>query len=272
MTVHHHRVGAGAPLVLIHGIGHRWQAWRPVLERLAAYHDVIAIDLPGFGRSPVPPGGMPPDMPATVAALAAVLADWGIERPHVAGYSLGGAISLELAAGGVVSSATAFSPAGFFTPAERRRALTILNALRANTFLPRPVISAALRSGRMRAMCLAPIVAYPDRLGLERAVGDAIAMRRGRGYRQVARAARGYAFDGTRLAGSDVPVTVGWGEGDRIFRVHQADRVRRALPQARVQILPGCGHVPMSDNPGLVCDLILETTGAVRSAEGSDRP
>jgi pimeloyl-ACP methyl ester carboxylesterase len=69
-----------------------------------------------------------------------------------------------------------------------------------------------------------------------------------------------------------VPVTVGWGEGDRIFRVHQADRVRRALPQARVQILPGCGHVPMSDNPGLVCDLILETTGAVRSAEGSDRP
>jgi pimeloyl-ACP methyl ester carboxylesterase len=269
MTLHRHRVGAGEPLLLIHGIGHRWQAWRPVLGRLAAHHDVIAIDLPGFGGSPVPPGGMPRDMPATVASVVAVLADWGIERPHVAGYSLGGAISLELAAAGVVSSATAFSPAGFFTPAERRRALRILNTMRANTFLPRPVISTMLRSDRIRAMCFAPIVAYPGRLDLEQAVADAVAMRRGRGFRPVARAARGYAFDGARLVGSSVPVTVAWGDRDRILGVHQAERARAALPHARVLTLLDCGHVPMSDNPDRVSDLILETTGAAspRAAE-----
>jgi pimeloyl-ACP methyl ester carboxylesterase len=40
--------------VLIHGIGHRWQAWLPIMEELAAHHEVIALDLPGFGASPVP--------------------------------------------------------------------------------------------------------------------------------------------------------------------------------------------------------------------------
>jgi pimeloyl-ACP methyl ester carboxylesterase len=260
--IHHHRVGSGEPLLLLHGIGHRWQAWQPVLNRLAAHHDVIAIDLPGFGRSPVPAGGMPTDMPAIVATVAAILASWGIDRPHVAGYSLGGAIGLELAAAGQVSSATAFAPAGFFTPAERRRALAILNVLRANTFLPRPVITAALRSHRMRTVCFGPIVAYPHRLELERAVGDALAMRRGLGFRAVARAARGYRFDAARLADAPVRVTVGWGDRDRILGVHQADRVRAALPRARVLTLAGCGHVPMSDDPVRVSELILQTTGA----------
>ncbi|HCU52375.1 MAG TPA: alpha/beta hydrolase, partial [Micromonosporaceae bacterium] len=66
------RRGSGSPLVLIHGIGHRWQAWEPVLDELAEHHEVLAIDLPGFGKSPVPDGGMPPDMAATVASVAAV--------------------------------------------------------------------------------------------------------------------------------------------------------------------------------------------------------
>ena len=89
------RCGAGEPLVLVHGIGHRWQAWTPVLDRLAAHHDVIAIDLPGFGESPVPPGGMPRGMAATVAMMAEYFAAEGLDRPHVAGLSFGGALALE---------------------------------------------------------------------------------------------------------------------------------------------------------------------------------
>ena len=49
------RRGTGAPLILIHGIGHHWQAWLPVMDRLAASRTVIAIDLPGFGVSPACP-------------------------------------------------------------------------------------------------------------------------------------------------------------------------------------------------------------------------
>jgi pimeloyl-ACP methyl ester carboxylesterase len=57
IVVHFHRVGAGEPLVLIHGIGSRWQLWRPLLPALAARYDVIAVDLPGFGASPPLPAG-----------------------------------------------------------------------------------------------------------------------------------------------------------------------------------------------------------------------
>ncbi|GFJ91813.1 alpha/beta fold hydrolase [Phytohabitans rumicis] len=110
------RRGAGEPLVLLHGIGHHWRAWTPVLDRLAAQHDVIAIDLPGFGASPLPADGAPTSMARAVDGVAAFVADLGVGRPHVAGNSLGGAIALELAAAGLVSSATALSP-----PASSRR-------------------------------------------------------------------------------------------------------------------------------------------------------
>lgn len=268
MVINKRRGGAGEPLVLIHGIGHRLQAWEPVFGILAERHEVVAIDLPGFGLSPVPAGGMPRDMAATVAAMAAAFEEWGLDRPHVAGNSLGGAIGLELAAAGAVRSATVFSPAGFFTDAERRRALRILNTLRANTFAPKPLIRMTMRSPSLRAASLSALVARPGQLDSDRVLGDALALRSGRGFRPVARSARDYAFDGSRLD-STVAVTVGWGEHDRIFGVHQAERVRAKLPGARVVTMPGCGHVPMSDDPELVARLILETTQARRSASAT---
>src|SRR5258708_1774749 len=109
------RRGSGEPLVLIHGIGHRWQAWEPVIDRLAAHHDVIAIDIPGFGESPMlelGPGERP-TMDVAMRQIAESFKDFGIERPHVAGNSLGGALALELAKAGHAASVTALSPGGF---------------------------------------------------------------------------------------------------------------------------------------------------------------
>jgi pimeloyl-ACP methyl ester carboxylesterase len=258
LTVNAVRRGAGPPLLLLHGIGHRWQAWEPVLDRLAEVHEVIALDLPGFGESPMPADGMPLDMPSTVARFPGLLAELGVVRPHVAGNSLGGAIALELAAAGLAASVTAIAPAGFYTAAERRRALAILAVLRANTFLPAPVVRAVLRSPAMRAVCFGRLVAHPSRLSVERAVGDALAMRRGKAYRPVARSARRYLFAGT----PGVPVTIAWGTKDRILLPREAQRARERLPDARHVELPGCGHVPMGDDPELVASVILETTAA----------
>jgi len=77
------RRGTGTPLVLLHGIGHRWQAWQPVLDPLAERHDVIAIDLPGFGGSPTLPDDRPYDMIAAVPAIVVDLVGVGatVERP-----------------------------------------------------------------------------------------------------------------------------------------------------------------------------------------------
>lgn len=254
----HVRTGSGPPLVLLHGIGGRWQVWEPVMEQLAARHDVIALDLPGFGMSPPAADGAPAGIPALASYISAFLAAEGIERPHVAGNSLGGALALELACAGAAASATAFSPAGFATAADRRRALVLLTGIRASTFLPRAVLRVALRSRPVQALGFGLVVAQPDRLSSERAVGDALAMRRGRGFRPVARALRDYELAGDPAVPA-VPVTIAWAGEDRILPPRQAERAEARLPHARHIRLPGCGHVPMSDDPDAVASVIGST-------------
>jgi pimeloyl-ACP methyl ester carboxylesterase len=270
MELVHERRGSGPPLVLLHGLGHHWRAWEPVLDRLADRHEVIAVDLPGFGASVLPPGQVPADMPEVVTAVAAFLARFGLDRPHVAGNSFGGAIALELACAGLVSSATALAPAGFCTRLELRWAIGVLRAHRLAAHLPEPVLRTAVRTRPVRALSFGMIVAKPGRLQPEAALRDALALRHGKGFRTVARAGRTYAFGGR----PDVPVTVAWGTRDRVLLYRQADRARRHLPHARHVTLHGCGHVPMNDDPELVASVILETTAAAvgERPAGTGRP
>jgi pimeloyl-ACP methyl ester carboxylesterase len=60
----------------------------------------------------------------------------------------------------------------------------------------------------------------------------------------------------------DVPVTIAWGDRDRLLRPHQARIAQERLPKARFVPLPGCGHVPMTDNPELVADVLLQGSSA----------
>jgi pimeloyl-ACP methyl ester carboxylesterase len=59
------------------------------------------------------------------------------------------------------------------------------------------------------------------------------------------------------------PVTVAWSEHDRILPMHEGlPHARRLVPSARFVILPGLGHVPMIDDPQMVAEVVLRTTGA----------
>jgi pimeloyl-ACP methyl ester carboxylesterase len=268
MTVHYRRSGRGEPLVLIHGIGHHWRAWEPVIDLLAEHHDVIALDLPGFGRSPAPVRNE--GMPSAVTALAEFFAAEGLDRPHVAGNSLGGAIALELAAAGLVRSATALSPAGFASPAQLRRALAVLRGHRYGAFTPAPVLRLFYRTEFGKRFSFGWLVSRPAGITAERALADTLALRGGKGFGAVARHGRTNAFTGDPAG---VPVTVAWGDRDRILLPVQALRAREALPAARHIVLDGCGHVPMSDDPGAVACAILNTTGgALRSGSVSEPP
>jgi len=118
-----HVGGQGSALVLLHGLGGTWEAWRPVLPALEARHRVHAITLPGHHGGPAYAGSGD----ATVAGLAdqiiASLRAQGIARAHVAGNSLGGWLSLELARRGFARSVVAFSPAGGWRTDEDYRAV-----------------------------------------------------------------------------------------------------------------------------------------------------
>jgi pimeloyl-ACP methyl ester carboxylesterase len=249
------RRGAGEPLLLLHGIGHHWQAWEPVLDVLAAEREVIAVDLPGFGASDGLPEGCPYDLSTVVPVLGAFCGAVGFERPHVAGNSLGGLLALELGREKLVRSVTALSPAGFWSESERRYAFGTLRAMRgAALALPVPLIERLSRSAAGRTVLTSTIYARPGRRSPEAVVAETLALREATGFHQTLAAGRTALF---RDVVPSVPVTVAWGSGDRLLLRRQGIRAKQILPAARLVRLPGCGHVPMNDDPDLVARVLL---------------
>ena len=255
IEVVYERRGAGSPLVLLHGIGHRWQAWEPVLDLLAAHHDVIAVDLPGFGQSPLA-ADRDYNMAGAVSMTAELFSSLGLDRPHVAGNSLGGVLSIELASAGLVRSATALAPAGFWTARDRAWALGVLTALRSSARAPLGIRSAFVRAKLTRMLGASLLYGRPSRLAADIVLADLASFATSPAFDLVARAGRNYVY---ASPAPTVPVTVVWGARDRILWPRQARRAAQLLPAATHVMLPRCGHVPMSDDPTRVADLILTT-------------
>ncbi|MEV0321658.1 alpha/beta fold hydrolase [Streptomyces sp. NPDC050658] len=257
LSVAHERAGTGEPLLLLHGIGHHLQAWHPVFEILATEYDVTAVDLPGFGASDPLPDGLPYNIETVVSVLGALCEALEIERPHVAGNSLGGLLAMELGREKLVRSVTALSPAGFWNQAERRYAFTTLLAMRRGArLLPLPAIERLAGSAAGRAALTSTIYARPGRRSPDAVVAETLALRDAAGFEETLAAGRDVLF------ADDVPglpVTVAWGSKDRILLRRQGIRAKHAVPDARLVRLPGCGHVPMNDDPALVARVIADT-------------
>ncbi|MFF0064651.1 alpha/beta fold hydrolase [Streptomyces sp. NPDC005279] len=256
LSVAYERTGAGEPLLLLHGIGHHWQAWEPVLGILAAERDVIAVDLPGFGSSPALPDGVSYDLSTVGSVLGTLCEKLEIERPHVVGNSLGGLLALELGREKLVRSVTALSPAGFWSERERRYAFATLRAMRLGAqSMPLPLIERLSRTAAGRTALTSSIYARPGRRSPEAAVAETLALRDATGFHQTLAAGRYVLFTDDV---PDVPVTIGWGTKDRLLLRRQGIRAKHAIPGARLVRLPGCGHVPMNDDPALVARVILD--------------
>ncbi|WP_066933736.1 alpha/beta fold hydrolase [Microtetraspora fusca] len=257
MELTYERRGTGPPLVLLHGIGHHWQAWLPVMDLLAERHDVIAVDFPGFGASPP----FAPDTPYNAETVAFAIEEFwdglGISQPHVAGNSLGGYVALDMASRGVVRTAVALSPAGFWSRTELLYARMALRALRRAASRTSEGTAAALMSSALgRAASLGLLVADPSRIPDEEILLGTEALRNAAGFDEMLNSFAWLAPPAPPKA----PITIAWGDHDRLLPRRQAVRAGR-WAQQRVKLLAGCGHVPMSDDPALVARIILETTG-----------
>ena len=255
MGLHHHREGSGEPLVLVHGVGSRRQVWDPVLAPLAAAHDVWAVDLPGFGASP--PDGTAPSVGALADRLEAFFAAEGIERPHIAGSSMGGGIALELARRGVVRSATAVSPVGFWTPREREWCIGSLQATLRLLPALRPVLGPLVATGAGRTLLFEQYLFKPWRLGADEAVATVDALIGSASTPAALAAFRDHVFTDPAALRGGPPLTVAWGDHDYLLLTRQRERARRMLPWARHVELPGCGHLPFSDAPELLATVLL---------------
>ncbi|MBS4101491.1 alpha/beta fold hydrolase [Tsukamurella paurometabola] len=249
------RFGSGEPLVLVHGIAHRRQAWYPVAERLAEHREVVLFDLPGHGESPALDLAGRTVQEALQQHLEDLFRELGLVRPHIAGNSLGGRIALEAAASGIVSSATGLAPAGFWRDDKDFQLIRAhFAALIAAGRVAAPLAPTLTRSGIGRRLMLASLMTHGERLSADRVLGD---LRNMVEARKTLRDIIGGAFSFEAEIAADVPVTVAWGTRDRVLLPYQGRRARRLLPQAEHVWLPGSGHVPMSDDADAVVEIIL---------------
>ncbi len=250
------RAGSGPAVVLLHGFASSIYTWKDVLPALARDHDVVALDLPGFGQSDQPPQLDAAEFPDVVIGLMDRL---GLEQASVVGNSLGGATAVGIAA----------------ARPERVEALVLLDSAGFNlSEEDRPWILRMMGGAVGRALERAPIRGRVLRLGLRQVFHDPALITRERfdeylaplvrpgamgSMRSIllARARQGLAFR-EQVTAVRAPALVIWGRNDRWVPVDQADLFVAAIPGARKVVLDGCGHLPQEERPQEVLRLLAE--------------
>lgn len=239
----------GNPLVLIHGFGGGLDNWLFNQPALAENHDVLALDLPGHGRSSKEVGGG--DMGMLIGVFGDALDAVGIGRAYLVGHSMGGAIALLFAIKnpGRVTGLTLIAPAGL--------------GPEVNMDFIDGFISAAKRK-EMRAV-LELLVGDPALIGRDM-INDVLKYKRLDGVDRALRSLAEGLFPGGRqktfepgdLARIQAPVSVIWGRNDRILPVGHADN----LPDgAEIHRLDGIGHMPHLEAAAEVNRLIEAALG-----------
>jgi pimeloyl-ACP methyl ester carboxylesterase len=259
---------AREPLVLLHALGTSPRVWDGVRPFLDPHHELVALTTLGHRG-----GAAPSHRPVTVRDLVdeaeRELDARGLERPHIAGNSLGGWMAIELARRGRARSVCALSPAGSWTAgtAEQtsgvrkiRRSIRMAQLGRA---LP---MSLLMRSAYVRRLVLRDVAEHGERLTPA----------------QTAEATRDLL---ECIVAEDIlptedqiqpldplpcPITLAWSGEDKLLPAEINGAVaRERLPQARFVVLPGTGHIPMIDDPENVARTILEAAGAEHRARAS---
>jgi pimeloyl-ACP methyl ester carboxylesterase len=249
-----HRTGAGEPLVLLHGIGESVVGWQPVHQALSDHYDVVAFDLPGFGRSPALPPGIAPTAAALADAIEGELDRLGVAQFHVAGYSLGARVALELATRGRTLSIIAVAPDGLGTPLERVHQAAALLSGRTLARLLAPIATPVVATGAGRSLFFTMERSRPWQLPAEDARQLLLDFAQAPAYLETVQASM---FDvPTRLERITCPVLLLQGTADPLVSM-QSPRFLAFVRHAQLQWLPGLSHVPISDDPQLVASLML---------------
>jgi pimeloyl-ACP methyl ester carboxylesterase len=262
----------------VHGLGGASTNWTDLAGLLAVRFDGWAVDLPGFGRSQPPPRGrysIRGHVQTVIEVLEQVADQPGEEagRPvHLLGNSLGGLVSVLVAARrpDLVASLTLISPAMpvYRVPAAFSRALLLILLPGVPSLAERRMagIEPEEHVRAMVTMCFGdPALVPPERV--EQAVSE-MRERAGQPWadRALTRSMRGlitsYLRVGTanawRMARSLRPPTlVLWGASDRLVDPRLAPRLAAAIPDARLAVLDGVGHVAMLEAPETTARLVL---------------
>jgi pimeloyl-ACP methyl ester carboxylesterase len=245
-------LGAGPTLLFVHGLSGQWANWLEQLSVLGGYRRV-ALDLPGFGQSPMPAAEISIDGYARL--LERLLDELDIESATVIGNSMGGlvAAALALAEPRRVARLVLVSPAGISTHgyggaargASTLRRLEPVIAPRAAWVAANAELVAA--RPRLRTTFLKLVVRHPERLSAPLAAEQL----RGAGkpgFVAALEATQSYDLR-SRLAQITCPALIVWGEEDRVIRARDADVFAELMPRSRKVIFADTGHMAMLERP-----------------------
>ena len=243
--------GPDEPMVFIHGLGACWQTWLENLPHFASARRCIAMDLPGFGASPLPEGEITIERYARL--VDELLASLGLERAVVVGNSMGGFIATELALRFPthVSRLVLVSAAVFWQEYRRARPLVAL-AQASDAVVGRALVDAEptlVRRPKLRAAALAfGGFHLPHLLARELQAELVLTARRTAGFVPALQALASFPLR-EELARVECPTLIVWGTHDTLVGREHADELERLIPRARKVVFERTGHVPMLERP-----------------------
>jgi proline-specific peptidase len=247
--------GAGPPLLLVHGHSGRWANWVANIPQLSRTHRVIALDLPGFGHSPMPREAI--TIENYGRALDALLDSLDIDAAAVAGNSMGGFAAAELAIKfpARVQRLVLVSAAGLATKYLGRSTeffggrsyIAFARAVNRYATIPEARAETLVRRPRLRRRVLDVVVRHPERLSgpmcfeLMRGSGKPAAL-------DATDAIMDYDFR-DRVQDIGCPTLIVWGRQDRVVPYDSAEEYHRLIDESRLVVFDDTGHVPMVERP-----------------------
>lgn len=249
-TVNYAEIGVGEPILFVHGLGGCWRNWLENLPHFGRTHRAIALDLPGFGESPMP--SWPIEMPAYGRLIHDFCEKLGIDRvAALVGNSMGGFVSTEAAIEwpSRFDNLVLVSAAGIsFAEAEGRRLEAAVSLFEAGVaFLGGPRRLWVNRP-KGREFAFGRVFHYPNRVRpellreqMEPGIGAP-------GFADAIRAIGGYDTR-HRLPEIEIPTLVVWGLRDKVVPVEAAIGYHRLIDGSRLELFERTGHVPQMERP-----------------------
>jgi pimeloyl-ACP methyl ester carboxylesterase len=262
------RKGAGPAMVLLHGFASSIYTWKDVLPVWARDHDVVAVDLPGFGQSECPPSLSSEEYPAVVIGLLDRL---GLSRATLVGNSMGGAVAATVAAQRPdrVDRVVLIDAAGFNLDEKKRPwPIRVVGSAPVAIVLERLPLRRLLVEASLRQVFFDDALVTPERIDeyleplLRPSASPAIRSL------LASRALHPGAVQ-QLLPKITAPVLILWGRQDEWIPVADAARFASALPGSRTALLDQCGHTPQEEKPMDVARIVEEFAPG-DSAAGKD--
>ena len=248
--------GSGEPIVLFHGVTCSERVWGRVLPLLSVNHYVVAPTLLGHRGGTAAKKGT--RMADVIDDAEAILDRLKLDRPHLAGNSMGGWVAIELARRGRASSVCALSPAGFWdvSSGSQSHATEILKKVVARTQSSRWALPLLSKFGAVRKSAMRANAVNGHRLTDKEFINMADDL--------LGCSARNDLLNTTEQIEAfnsiPCPIMLAWSQCDRIFPLQvNGEIARKLIPEAEWRVLPNVGHLPMIDDPKLVVETILNS-------------